>query len=266
MDRGTDDVYAVLGIAREAGKAILRIYQADTADWDVQRKGDDSPITVADLTAHQIISKGLAAHFPGMPILSEEGKNIPYEQRNQLDRYWCVDPLDGTKEFISRNGEFTVNIALIVKNKPVFGVIYVPVTDVMYYGIVGDGSYKMSGGETQRIQAGGNDMIAVGSKSHKAVEEECFLSSLPIRKVISVGSSLKFCYIAEGKAQVYYRHGPTMEWDTAAGHAIAVASGARMSCADGTDFTYNKPTLVNGSFVCYSMSLCHKIAALSSGV
>src|SRR5690606_10968970 len=135
MDRGRDDVYAVLGIAREAEKAILRIYQADTADWDVQRKGDDSPITVADLTAHQIISKGLAAHFPGMPILSEAGKNIPYEQRNHLDRYWCVDPLDGTKEFISRNGEFTVNIALIVKNKPVFGVIYVPVTDVMYYGI-----------------------------------------------------------------------------------------------------------------------------------
>lgn len=261
------DILAVADIVRKAGKAILEIYHTDTAKWEIQQKNDHSPLTLADRISHRIISDGLGNLFPEIPIQSEEGKNIPYEKRKHLDRYWCVDPLDGTKEFISRNGEFTVNIALIVANEPVFGVIYVPVTDVLYYGMKGQGSFKIASGKTKRIQASAsNDPVAVGSKSHKAVEEEAFLSSLNIRNVVSIGSSLKFCLIAEGNAQVYYRHGPTMEWDTAAGHAIAVASGAQMTNADGSAFVYNKPSLVNGSFVCYSVSLRHKISMLSSGV
>ncbi len=267
MDRERD-ILAVADIARKAGKAILDIYHTDSDQWGIQQKSDDSPLTLADTASHRIISDGLENIFPEIPILSEEGKDIPYEERKHTHRYWCVDPLDGTKEFISRNGEFTVNIALIVGNEPVFGVIYVPVTDVLYYGVKGQGSFKAAaGGKAQRIQAAESGLaIAVGRKSHKTVEEEAFLSSLNIRQVVSIGSSLKFCLIAEGKAQVYYRHGPTMEWDTAAGHAIAVASGARMTQADGGAFQYNKPSLVNGSFICYSVNLRHKISILSSGV
>ena len=245
------DIPAVIDIARKAGKAILDVYHTDMSQWEIQQKRDDSPLTLADMASHRVIHDGLKHLFPEIPILSEEGKDIPYEKRMDMDRYWCVDPLDGTKEFISRNGEFTVNIALIVKNEPIFGVIYVPATDELYYGMEGRGSFKVVAGKTERIQASANDNpVAVGSKSHKTVEEEAFLSSLNIRNVVSVGSSLKFCLIAEGKAQVYYRHGPTMEWDTAAGHAIAVASGARMTNADGSAFVYNKPSLVNGSFIC----------------
>jgi len=261
------DILAVADIARKAGKAILEIYHTDTAQWGIQQKDDHSPLTLADTASHRIISDGLTHLYPEVPILSEEGKDIPYEARKNMSRYWCVDPLDGTKEFISRNGEFTVNIALIVENEPVFGVIYVPVTGVLYYGMKGQGSFKIAEGRIERIQASAsNDPVAVGSKSHKTVEEEAFLSSLNIRNVVSIGSSLKFCLVAEGKAQVYYRHGPTMEWDTAAGHAIAVASGAQVTNADGSAFVYNKPRLVNGSFVCYSVSLRHKISMLSSGV
>lgn len=261
------DLLAVTDIARKAGKAILDIYYTDKDKWEIQQKSDDSPLTLADTASHQIISDGLKNLFLEIPILSEEGKDIPYEQRKHMDRYWCVDPLDGTKEFISRNGEFTVNIALIVENEPVFGVIYVPVTDVLYYGMKDQGSFKTAEGKTQCIQATeSEDPIAVGSKSHKTVEEEAFLSALNIRHVVSIGSSLKFCLIAEGKAQVYYRYGPTMEWDTAAGHAIAVASGAQMTQADGRAFVYNKPSLVNGSFICYSSHLHEKISMLSSEV
>lgn len=266
MDR-EKDIRAVIDIARKAGEAILKVYHADMDQWEIRQKSDDSPLTLADRTSHRVIHDGLKHLFPEIPILSEEGKDIPYEKRKHMDRYWCVDPLDGTKEFISRNGEFTVNIALIVGNEPVFGVIYVPATDELYYGMEGRGSFKEAEGKTQRIQASANDNpVAVGSKSHKTQEEEVFLSALDIRNVVSIGSSLKFCLIAEGKAQVYYRHGPTMEWDTAAGHAIAVASGARMARANGSAFVYNKPSLVNGSFVCYSANLRHKIAILSSGV
>lgn len=266
MDKEKDFI-AVADVARKAGKAILDVYDTDIDAWEVQRKDDHSPLTRADTLSHQIINDGLKGLFPAIPIVSEEGKDIPYESRKDMARYWCVDPLDGTKEFISRNGEFTVNIALIAGNEPVFGVIYVPVTGVLYYGAKGQGSFKTIGGNTWRIQAGGGDQqVAVGSKSHKTVEEEAFLASIGIQEVVSIGSSLKFCLIAEGKAQVYYRHGPTMEWDTAAGHAIAVASGARMTQPDGSAFVYNKPSLVNGSFVCYSANLRHKISTLSSGV
>lgn len=266
MDKDRD-ILAVTDIARKAGEAILEVYHTDTDKWEIQQKKDSSPLTLADVASHRIISDGLKNLFPTIPILSEEGKDIPYERRKDMERYWCVDPLDGTKEFISRNGEFTVNIALIVRNEPVFGVIYVPATDVLYYGMKGQGSFKAAEGKTQRIQArASDDPVAVGSKSHKTAEEDAFLSSLHIRQVVSIGSSLKFCLIAEGKAQVYYRHGPTMEWDTAAGHAIAVAGGAQMTNADGSAFVYNKPSLVNGSFICYSVNLRHKTSMLSSGV
>ncbi|SEL67760.1 3'(2'),5'-bisphosphate nucleotidase [Parapedobacter koreensis] len=247
-----DDIPALIAIAKEAGKAILKVYHTDMDEWHILQKSDASPLTVADTLSHRIISEGLTNLFPAIPVLSEEGRDIPYAQRKDWECYWCVDPLDGTKEFISRNGEFTVNIALIIGNAPVFGLIYVPVTDTVYYGLNDHGSFQIVGsGEARNIQARTSEPpVAVGSKSHKTAAESTFLASRGIQQVVSIGSSLKFCLIAEGKAQVYYRHGPTMEWDTAAGHAIAVNSGARMTNADGSAFTYNKVNLVNGSFIC----------------
>jgi 3'(2'), 5'-bisphosphate nucleotidase len=247
------DIEKVLSIAKQAGLAILKVYNDASGDLGVSYKEDQSPLTLADSAAHQVIAVALEELTPGIPLLSEEGKDIPYEERKDWEYYWCVDPLDGTKEFIKRNGEFTVNIALIYHHTPVLGVIYVPVTDVMYYGAENIGSWKISpDNDILQLNPPKNvtEWIAVGSRTHSSDEETALLNKLGIKKVISAGSSLKFCMIAEGSAQLYYRHGPTMEWDTAAGHAIAVYSGANMNMPDGEMFVYNKPSLLNGGFIC----------------
>jgi 3'(2'), 5'-bisphosphate nucleotidase len=247
------DIEKVLHIAKQAGAAILKVYNDASGDLGVSYKDDQSPLTLADSASHNVIADQLATLTPDIPLLSEEGKDISFEERKDWEYYWCVDPLDGTKEFIKRNGEFTVNIALIHRNTPVLGVIYVPVTDVMYYGGENIGSWKIeSNGSVQQLNPSKNiaEWTAVGSRTHSSDEETTLLNKLGITKVISVGSSLKFCMIAEGRAQLYYRHGPTMEWDTAAGHAIAVCSGAFMNMPNGDEFVYNKPSLLNGGFIC----------------
>ncbi len=241
------NISVINDIAVEAGKAVMEIYR--TEDFGVKMKSDNSPLTLADKAAHKVIAAALQRLYPDIPLLSEEGKDIPYEERKEWKKFWLVDPLDGTKEFIKRNGEFTVNIALIENNVPVLGVIYVPVRDVLYYCQVGEGARKKEGdGKPQAITtvknpAGG--AVAVRSRSHPSEEEEKLFRERGIKDYISVGSSLKFCMVAEGKAQLYYRSGPTMEWDTAAGHAIVLAAGGQI---EGDALQYNKPVLRNGEF------------------
>lgn len=242
----------VSAIAVAAGKAILKIYNSGDK-IHVSLKKDHSPLTIADKTAHDIIADGLDKIDPVIPVLSEEGADIAYETRRHWEYFWCVDPLDGTKEFIYRTDEFTVNIALIHQQKTVLGFIYVPVSDTLYYGSSITGSYRRKGeGEWEKlwVDNSSREWTAIGSRSHASEEEKEVLSRYPVTHTIAAGSSLKFCRIAEGAAQIYYRHGPTMEWDTAAGQAIAENSGAIMTMPDGAPFEYNKHSLLNGGFIC----------------
>lgn len=245
-------IETVKGIAVEAGEEIMKVYHSDSG-LKVYLKADQTPVTIADRASNNMIVKRLLHAFPNIPILSEEEAAVPYEARKEWEYYWCVDPLDGTKEFINHRDEFTVNIALIHRNKSILGVIYAPAFDALYYGANDLGSYgEKSGGMPVQINAEANakEWIAIGSRSHASAEETDMLKSYPISKILSVGSSLKFCRIAEGAAHIYYRHGPTMEWDTAAGQAIAENSGAIMTTPDGQEFRYNKPSLRNGGFIC----------------
>ncbi|MFD1629179.1 3'(2'),5'-bisphosphate nucleotidase CysQ [Pseudopedobacter beijingensis] len=246
------NITELLEIAKEAGKGILDIYNKPLEELEISLKADSSPLTIADKISHDIIVNGLEKLFPFIPILSEEGKDIPYDTRKNWEYYWCIDPLDGTKEFINKNGEFTVNIALIHNNIPVLGIIYLPVVNTIYYGSSETGSWKISKEKPERLEADihATEWISIGSRSHASTEEAGLLSKYPVVRSVSAGSSLKFCMIAEGKAHIYYRHGPTMEWDTAAGHAIAINSGANVTHLDGSEFTYNKPSLLNQSFLC----------------
>lgn len=243
----------LLQLTKKAGEAIMEVYNQPASFTQVTLKSDQSPLTQADQAANDLIAAGLAELTPDIPILSEEGKMVPYEERQVWPLYWCVDPLDGTKEFISRNGEFTVNIALIQGTTPVAGIIYAPVTGELYYTTGQNGAYKKQGEqEATKIEVTGKtaELIAVKSRSHGAPEEVAFLNQFPVSDEVRIGSSLKFCLIAEGKAQLYFRHGPTMEWDTAAGHAILAQAGGKLTKPDGGPFTYNKPSLLNGSFLC----------------
>lgn len=257
----------IIKISIEAGKKIMEIY--NSADFGVEMKSDNSPLTLADKAAHKLIVKELKEKFPDIPILSEEGKEIPYTERKSWDKFWLVDPLDGTKEFIKKNGEFTVNIALIENNKSVIGIIYAPAYDdrneksiiqssnqsvnqsdfpgTLYYGRIGQGAFKQySSSEPISIstQPKEKNLTAVKSRSHSSEDEQKVLDEFGVTDSISVGSSLKFCMVAEGKAQVYYRHGPTNEWDVGAGHAIAEAAGATIE-----GLHYNKEIILNSGFL-----------------
>lgn len=240
------DIQQLCQIAREAGERLLEIYGRD--DFQIESKADYSPLTLADKASHELIKERLSVLYPDIPILSEEGKDIPYSARKDWVRFWLVDPLDGTREFIKRNGEFTVNIALIQNNHPVLGVIYAPVLKTLYWGLAGKGAWKQKDGEeAESIFVNAKidgPVIGVGSRSHASGEESEYANKVGSREKRSIGSSLKFCLVAEGSAHYYYRHGPTMEWDTAAGQAIAEASGGRV-----TGLSYNKQNLLNGSFL-----------------
>ena len=243
-------LHELLEVAQHAGAAILKIYAEDTIDVTV--KDDNSPLTLADQASNEVIVTSLKKLTPAIPVISEEEKDTPYDIRSHYNYYWCVDPLDGTKEFIKRNGEFTVNIALIKKNKTVFGVIYVPVTGELFYGGKDHGSWKLDAdGQKKQLKINNkaDSWTAVGSRSHATDEEIAVQKMYPVAQIVSVGSSLKFCLIAEGLAQIYYRHGPTMEWDTASGQAIAEGAGAVMTTPDGRPFMYNKTSLLNGPFL-----------------
>ncbi len=243
----------------EAGHAIMDIYRSD--DFDVQLKTDDSPLTKADLAAHNIITKHLKQ--TDIPILSEEDADIDYTIRSKWTSFWLVDPLDGTKEFIKKNGEFTVNIALIVNGSPVLGVVYLPVFNSVYYGLQDVGSfYKADVSPTDQLTVDAVKLpkslpqtyTVVGSRSHMNETTQAYFSNLEKEhgsiNIISKGSSLKLCMVAEGSAHEYPRFGPTMEWDTGAGHAVALFSGAKVTTDDkSTPLSYNKENLLNPYFI-----------------
>ncbi len=243
----------IVDIAKQAGGKIMQIY-GQNFESEIDFKADNSPLTLADTASHQVINLALVNTFPNIPVLSEEGRGIPFEERKSWKKFWLVDPLDGTKEFIKRNGEFTVNIALIENNYPVLGVIYAPVLETIYFGKNGEeGAVKIeSDGTAKRIKVNERQShrIAVKSRSHASHEEDSLLNEYGVVDSISVGSSLKFCMVAEGKADIYYRHGPTMEWDTAAGQAIVEAAGGMVSRIDDHKrFVYNKENLLNPGFI-----------------
>lgn len=270
MDSTTKDIIPLLHeCIVAAGKAILSVYDTDFA---VDTKQDETPITEADRRAHDLIQRGLrelqVPGFENLPLLSEEGMHTPYAERKDWDRYWLVDPLDGTKEFVNRNGEFTVNIALIEDRRPAMGFVYVPVTDVFYYGIEGFGAFRVDGASTHRGTERTKHAAAlpdkhlpeepvtiVASRSHLNDETRDFISRLESdlnrkTETIQAGSSLKLCRIAEGSAHLYPRFGPTMEWDTAAAHGVCTAAGCDVIHAStGAEMRYNKENLRNPYFI-----------------
>jgi 3'(2'), 5'-bisphosphate nucleotidase len=242
---------AVCGIARAAGQRILEVYERA---FTIAHKDDRSPLTEADCLAHGVIAESLARLAPGVPLLSEESDEADYAARAAWQRFWLVDPLDGTKEFIHRNGEFTVNIALIENRRAVLGVVYVPVLRTMYFACAGRGAFKQEGDAAARpIRGrrydGGNKPVVVASRSHPGEHLAAFLASLGPHDTVSLGSSLKFCLVAEGAADVYPRLGPTMEWDTAAAQCVVEAAGGSVTDPARRPLTYNKADLHNPWFI-----------------
>ena len=246
------DIQYLLETGRLAGEAIMEVYGQQELFDRVDFKADDSPLTLADQRSHEIIKDRLSKEYSSIPLISEEGKEIEYEERQGWLHFWCVDPLDGTKEFIKRNGEFTVNIALIFNQRPVLGVIYIPEADTFYYGSSTTGAFKKEkGGDARKISVSGKSegLTAVRSRSHTSEEEVEIIRSFPVEHYVATGSSIKFCLVADGTADLYYRHGPTMEWDTAAGQAILEAAGGKV-LAGAQPLRYNKEVLRNSSFIC----------------
>lgn len=265
-------ILTALLAAKRAGEAILDVYGSDFA---VEQKDDKSPLTLADKRSHKIIMDvlegAITVNNGTVPVLSEEGRGIPFDERKEWEYFWLVDPLDGTKEFVKRNGEFTVNIALIRKHKPVLGIIYIPVKDVFYFAAVNFGTYKLENSKnlvdnlsikelldkSQSLPL--NDsydlpLTVIGSRSHTSEEFLEFVKLLNEKygevEFISSGSSLKFCLVAEGGADVYPRFGPTMEWDTAAGQAIVEqAKGKVIDIQTREPLKYNKANLLNHFFI-----------------
>lgn len=241
-----------LALAREAGRKILAIY--DGGRTEQQDKADGSPLTAADLASHHAIVDGLRKLTPEWPILSEESAAESYEVRKHWKKFWLVDPLDGTKEFIKRNGEFTVNIALIEDGKPVMGVVHAPVLGLSYFAERGGGAFKQSGDDVPlpiRVAPNnGNERLKlVGSRSHSDVRQDELVAYLGGGDFLSMGSSLKFCLVAEGSAHLYPRLGPTMEWDTAAAHSVVLEAGGIVCDAGGEALRYNKADLHNPPFM-----------------
>ena len=245
------DISDIILMAKKAGEAIMEIYEKDHA---VEYKEDNSPLTAADRAAHNIIMQGLNEKYSNIPCISEEGIMPSYDERKDWQYFWLVDPLDGTKEFIDRRGDFTVNIALINGDGPVIGVIYVPAKGLLYYASKDGGAWKAEGsGEALRISvrktASADGLIVVGSRLHSSKEEEEFVSKLTVKEKKSYGRSLKFCAVAEGTADVYPRFNPTMEWDTAAGQCIVEIAGGTVLDTSGRRLKYNKPSLKNETFI-----------------
>jgi 3'(2'), 5'-bisphosphate nucleotidase len=248
-----DLLQPVLEIAHGAGRRILEIYQSDFA---VEAKEDRSPLTEADMASHREIVAGLKRLTPDIPVLSEESGQIPYEERCRWQEYWLVDPLDGTKEFIKRNGEFTVNIALISDGRTVLGVVHVPVKDTDYYGAEGTGARRRIGDaapEPIRVSRVGEGPIrVVGSRSHRGSSLDGYLARLGDHEMVPMGSSLKLCLVAAGDADVYPRLGPTCEWDTAAAQGVVEAAGGQVVDLDGQPLRYNtKMEYLNPFFIAY---------------
>ncbi len=251
------EISPLLDAVRVAGEAILEVYKTD---FEVEYKGDDSPLTAADQAANAVLMDYISRETSDIPVISEENKAAPFVERSQWKRFWLVDPLDGTKEFIKKNGEFTVNIALISEDKPLLGVVYQPTEQHFYLGIIGEGSWKIDSQMESKLLSAQphwstlDRLRVVASRSHQSDEVVAYVKELEASgktvEFISAGSSLKFCLVAEGSADIYPRLGPTMEWDTGAAHAVALAAGRSVLQA-GTDeeLVYNKENLLNPYFI-----------------
>jgi len=253
-----DQKRSVIDLAKVAGEKIIAIY---VQDFDVDYKDDSSPLTQADLASHHCIVDGLRELTPQIPVLSEESSEVEKLNRMSWETYWSIDPLDGTKEFVKKNGEFTVNIALVTNHKPVFGVVYAPALDLAYWGDKSSGAFKAEGGIEQAItvrprSANSADWVVVGSRSHQSDEFKVFIKDYTGAEIVSMGSSLKLCLVAEGKADLYPRLGLTSEWDTAASQAVVEAAGGQvLALPEMSPLKYNQnaDSLLNPHFlVCAS--------------
>ena len=258
----------IIAIAKEAGERILEVYNRN--NFSTKYKRDTSPLTIADKNSHDFITTSLRKFYPRIPRISEEDNGISYEERKNCRYFWLIDPLDGTKEFIKKIPEFTINIALIYNNSPYFGIIYLPVSGEVFYAKKGLGSYKIdSQGRKTKLPIQENNsegkIRVIVTRSHKTKELEIYLENLKekFQKIepISIGSSLKFCLIAEGEANIYPRFGNTMEWDTAAGQIIVEeAGGAVIDMTTNNALEYNKEKLLNNYFIVYnSASVCNDL-------
>jgi 3'(2'), 5'-bisphosphate nucleotidase len=240
----------VLALARAAGEAILRVY---TGDFAVGHKDDRSPLTEADLAAHHLIVDGLRALSPELPVLSEESAGVPWSERREWRRYWLVDPLDGTREFVKKNGEFTVNIALVDDGIPVFGVVHAPVFDELHFGLRGEGAWHCdaSGRVPIAVRRPATTPLRVAaSRSHADPRTAAAVARMGDVDLVSLGSSLKFCRLAEARLDAYLRFAPTSEWDTAAGQCVLEAAGGAVLGLDGLPLRYNtKDSLLNPDFL-----------------
>ena len=247
---------SIVTISHKAGDGILDIYNDKKKSSKIILKDDNSPLTLADKASNTIICKELDKLTPNIPILSEEGKNIESISRKEWNLFWLIDPLDGTKEFINKNGEFTVNIALIENGSPVLGVVYAPVINITWYGGSGIGSYKLTSNMEKNeikvdIPKNNTNLKIVSSRSHSNnVKLEKFLEKIEKYELIKMGSSMKICLVADGRAHLYPRFGPTMEWDTAAAHAVVKFAGGKIISLDNEkELSYNKEELLNPEFM-----------------
>jgi 3'(2'), 5'-bisphosphate nucleotidase len=258
-------ITALLSLVEEAGRAILRL---GTEQLAVREKDDRSPVTMADHAAQQVIIEGLTHLFPAVPIISEECGVPPFAARRGWTACFLVDPLDGTKEFLAGGADYTVNVALIVDGHPFFGVVLAPRGDVLYYGGPEHGArVRRSGQDAAAIHVRPIDpraMVAVASRSHGSQAVEQYLGRLPLKERINIGSSLKFCLVAEGKADIYPRFSPTSEWDTAAAHAVLLGAGGQVTDLYRKNLVYNKENLLNPSFLAYGDASCDWHAALDA--
>jgi 3'(2'), 5'-bisphosphate nucleotidase len=244
---------ALMPTVADAGAAIMAVYDGA---FSVQKKDDNSPLTQADLESQRVILDGLSRLTPDIPVLSEESAQAPWSERQSWTRLWVVDPLDGTREFVKRNGEFTINIALVVNHEPVLGIVAAPALRLLYWGAIGLGafSHHHDAPETAiQVSAPAPPLRVVGSRSHASPDTASYLARIGPHEMSGIGSSLKFCLIAEGKADLYPRFGPTSEWDTAAGQALLEAAGGHVTRLDGHRLRYNcRETLLNGDFIAFS--------------
>jgi len=240
-------------IVARAGAAIMRVYDSS---FTVQRKQDNSPLTLADLESQRVIIEGLMQMTPDIPILAEESVQAPWSERQAWRELWVVDPLDGTREFVKRNGEFTVNIALVREHEPVLGIVAAPAQGLLYWGAAGIGAFSQHSGAAQtpiHVSPPRQPLRVVGSRSHLSAETAGYLGRLAPHVLTGMGSSLKFCWVAEGKAELYARFGPTSEWDTAAGQSLLEAAGGHVTRLDGHRLRYNcRESVINGDFLAFS--------------
>jgi 3'(2'), 5'-bisphosphate nucleotidase len=256
-------------LAKQAGQAILEVYHSD---FTSEEKTDHSPLTAADLAAHHCLIAGLqdTTRFPAYPVISEESRAMDYQQRLAWETCWMLDPLDGTREFIKRNGEFTVNIALIHRQQPVLGIVYAPVLDICHFAGTGCGAFRQEGDDIPvsiHVRTAPEVPVIAGSRSHGTPEMDALLQRLPPHNMRSMGSSLKFCMIAEGSADFYPRLGPTSEWDTAAADCIVTEAGGRVTDLAGHPLRYNaRDTLLNPYFAAFGDDAYPWLDYLSAGV